>query len=366
VSATKSTRTEGLSDSTLVNVPLRRLVDGWVAEGLISEAQGVRILEREGLAAVPVSEAAPRRASSLAAEALAYLGGVVILVGALSLGAMYWDSLTVPVRLVLVGGAAALLYVAGVLLARRAGSSALRMRAVSWLMATGAVAGFLALLGADALGWQEDHVLLLTAAGTALSAGVLWYQSRSVLQQAAFFVALMGTAAFFVGDVTDRSSLPGVAAWGVAVVWFLLGWGGVVAPRRPVLALAGIAAIVTAMTTFPVDAGIALALATASGLVALAVAFRDLALMAVGALGLLQVLPMALGEWFPDTVTAPLVLLGGGVVLLLLAVRMSLRDRTAPLAPERPWTSGSRSAAIGASVVVVLAVTATLAVIAVG
>ena len=70
-----------------------------------------------------------------------------------------------------------------------------------------------------------------------------------------------------------------------------------------------------------------LALVTAGALVAVAVALRDLVLMAVGALGLFQAVPGAIAVWFPDTVAAPIVLLAVGLALVLLAVRTGRHGR---------------------------------------
>jgi hypothetical protein len=311
---------------TADSIRLPALLERWVAEGLITEDQQTRILATEERVAVG-SPGPPRLPSSLVAEALAYVGGVVILVGALSLGSRYWSELQLPGRLALVGGATLVLYGAGELLGRRGGGSATRMRAVTWLAATASLSGCLALVGADALGWPEDDVVLLTAAGTAVGAAALWWRSPVLPQQAAFFVASMLTAAFLVRDVTETSSWPGVAAWCVAVAWFVLGWRGVVAPREAVLPLSGAAAVIAAIATTPGDAGLVLALVTAGALVAVAVALRDLVLMAVGALGLFQAVPGAIAVWFPDTVAAPIVLLAVGLALVLLAVRTGRHGR---------------------------------------
>jgi hypothetical protein len=274
---------------------------------------------------------------SLAVEALGYLGGVIMLVGAMSIVGLYWDDMTTAVRLLLVGAVAVLLLIAGLLVSPRLGEAAGRLRAVTWAGATAAVAGFLALLAADVLAWEPASVRVVASAGAATVAAVLWRWNRVFLQQLVFFVATMVTAAMTVLSWTDSDLLPGLAAWGVAVVWFLVAWRELVPSTRLALPAASVAAIVAVMTTFGSDAGMVLGLVTGAAVVGLAVWFRDLVMVAVGSLGLLQVLPIVVTEWFPDTMAAPFVLLGVGVVVLALAVWTATRGRRS----EQP---GHRSA----------------------
>ena len=137
----------------------------------------------------------------------------------------------------------------------------------------------------------------------------------------------MVTAALTVVVTTDVDSLPGVAAWVVAVAWFALAWARLVGSRVLAQGAASVGAIVAAMTTFPADAGIVLALATAVTVIGLGVWFRDLVMVGIGSLGLLQLLPMVVSAWFPDTVAAPFVLLGVGVLVLATAVWTALHGR---------------------------------------
>jgi hypothetical protein len=81
-----------------------------------------------------------------------------------------------------------------------------------------------------------------------------------------------------------------------------------------------VGAIVAATTTFGADAGMVLGLVTAVAVVALALWLHDLPMVVVGSLGLLQMLPQVVSEWFPDSLAAPFVLLGVGVVVLGLSV----------------------------------------------
>lgn len=320
-------------------VPLGLLLDGWVSAGEITAEQAARLRDPHLLVEVPGRPEPARQGPSLAVEALGYLGGVIMAVASISLAALYWEDLSEAARMLLVGGAAAVLLTGGWLVTPRLGEAAVRIRSVLWVATTLTVAGFLGLVTGDVLAWGDEEAAVTTAAGTTLAAGLLWSRSRVFFQQAVFFIAAMVTAALTVVLATDLESWPGAAAWVVAVVWFALGWKH--ALGSPVLAqgAASAGAIVAAMTTFPADAGIVLALVTAISVVGLGVWCRDLVMVGIGSLGLLQLLPMVVSEWFPDTVAAPFVLLGVGVLVLGTAVWTAVRGR-----PETPTHRRKRAA----------------------
>ncbi|TCC30762.1 DUF2157 domain-containing protein [Kribbella speibonae] len=305
---------------------LPRLIAHWADAGLISADQAVRLrADVEQKAVIP---AAPQRErSAVLVEALAYLGGTIVLIAAGLLGAQYWDALPDLGRLALVGGASALLVVAGSVVPRRLGEASVRLRSVLWLLATAAAAGFAALFADIVLELHGVDIAIVSGVTATVVAAGLWSRLRTVAQQAAVFVALMVTTAAVVAKVTDDAHLPGLAVWGVGVVWFLLGVVGVTTPRRPVLALSALGILVGAVMTLPTDAGMVLALVTVVAIVVLAVRFRDLMLLGVGALGALNILPAVVTEWFPGDLAPPLVLLVFGGLLVAAALYTARRRR---------------------------------------
>ncbi|MBC7306131.1 MAG: DUF2157 domain-containing protein, partial [Dietzia sp.] len=178
-------------------MPLASLVEGWLAEQLITREQADKMLSRRDiLVQAPPSAQEPRRErSSLVVEALGYLGGVIILVASILIASLYWDQVGTTLRLVIVGGVAGGLLAAGVAVPERLEEVGLRLHSALWLLSTAAVAGFLGLLGADALDWAPRDVFLLTSSGVAAYAVGLWLISRSVAQQLAMMVGLILTAA---------------------------------------------------------------------------------------------------------------------------------------------------------------------------
>jgi len=313
---------------------LPALLDHWLAAGVITPEQAARMRADAGLSAqpptltvLPVPPPPRPERSSLAIEALGYLGGVIILVASVLLTAQYWSDLATWAHLTIVGGAAVVLVVAGFAVPPRLGAVALRMRAVLWLLSTGATAGFFALLAYESFGWREVDVAMLATAGAAVLAAALWWPRRdSIPQQLALVASVAGTAAAAAAELhTGVEQLPGIAVWVVGVAWFLLGRGGLLRPRRFVLAIGAAVALIGSAVTMPSDAGIAFAMVTLAAIVVLAVQMRDLVLLAIGAWGALQTLPVAINEWFPNALAAPLALLGIGGLLVVAAVYIARR-----------------------------------------
>jgi MFS family permease len=332
-------RTSASDAPTADPVPTDRLAD-WVSADIITQEQADRIAAHE-LSQAARRQTAPAANTSLLVEALGYVGGVIILVGAVLLATEFWDELGVPGRLAVVGGAAAVMVVAGLAVPQRAGEQGRRLRAVLWAAATGAFAGFMGLLSSDVLGLFGDDSGLLTSAATAAVAVLLWWLRPTNLQHLVAAVALAATVATALAKISDAEYLPGTGIWAVGLVWFLLALGGVLRPRRFALTLGSAVAIVGALLLMVMsdDAGIALTLASAAAVVAMAVVMTDLTLLAVGAVGLLFALPTAVSTWFGGTFAAPIALLGAGVLLVVAALWIARRRHRPDDDAEAPATA---------------------------
>ncbi|MFI5623642.1 DUF2157 domain-containing protein [Nocardioides sp. NPDC051685] len=348
-------------------VPLTTLLETWVADQLITPEQADRIrLRGDVLAQPPAVQELPHERSSLVTEALGYLGGVIIVVASILIASLYWDQVGTTARLVIVGGVAAVLLAAGFAIPQRIGDVGLRLRSVLWLASTGAFAGFLGLLGGDALDLAGEHVFLMVSAGVAAYATGLWVVGRTPVQQLAMMVGLMLTAAALTNELEVNDALPGFAVWGVALIWLLLGWGGVLEPRRLAMAFGAAGMFAGALTTIPTHAGIVLALATSVAVVATAVVFRDLLMLAVGALGTLMVLPSSVIELFPGELAAPIVMLVVGALLVGAGLFIARRRHTEPQAvtPAHDFSAGTPVAAVTAAGIAGVAVAVVIVVLA--
>jgi hypothetical protein len=301
------------------------LLDEWVGAGLIAPEQAERIRAHEAarhdrrprLAAAPaVAPVGP----SLVVEALGYLGGVIMLVGAGILVGLYWGDLPVVLRLLLVGVTAAALVGAGFAVPDRLGEAADRLRAVLWALAVAATVGFFTVLTADVLDVYDEDSLLVIGPGTAVVAATLWSLRRTWLQQAGLLVALVLSAIGVTGQVTGMdSSWPGAVVAAVGVTCAVLAWAGRFAPRESGVSFGVVVAVAGSMG-IDNDAGILLALLVAVAMVALALGERSLPWLGIAALATLWTAPRAAVAWFPGRLSASLTLIVTGGLLVGAAV----------------------------------------------
>lgn len=295
--------------------------------------------------------------AALVTEALGYLGGVIIVVALGLVVGSLWDELSVGVRLTLVGVVTLLLLVAGALIPVRLGATGARLRSVLWLASSAALAGFLALGGSEWAGWANETQATFVALGTALYSAVLWWSHRHLLQHIAVFVSLLGGVGAGVSLLPDGGTLPGLAMWGIGAAWLALAWGGVIPGRQIGEILGAVAMVVAAATLVEEGWGVALALATVSALVGLALTLRDLFLLGVASIGTLMVLPPIMGRYFPGALAPALALLGLGVLLVVAAVLTTRRRAESAPGEESRWAIGTPRAGVLVAGVIVVATT---------
>jgi hypothetical protein len=299
---------------------LAELLRSWVRAGLITTDQAEAIRSHEagsptGRAALRLAPEAPA-GPSLVVEALGYLGGIVMAVGGMILVGLYWPDLPVAVRLGLVGATVLALVGAGSAVSDRLGDAAGRLRTALWAAAVLASGGFFGLLATEVLDLHDDDPLTFLAPATTVVAALLWWWNRTWLNQLALFVpVVMSAVAAGVQIGGPDSQGPGVAVWIGATAWTALAWAGWIGPRLTGVAF-GVLGAVFGSLTMGNDVGIALALATAVGTVALALWERSLPWLGVGAVAMLYASPRAAVAWFPGRLSAALTLIVTGGVLV--------------------------------------------------
>jgi hypothetical protein len=303
---------------------LSGLLQEWVGAGLITTEQSEAIRQHEAgpherraaLALAPLAANGP----SLVVEALGYLGGVVMAVGALILVGMWWTDLSVTLRLLLVGATALALVGAGFALPERLGEAAGRLRAVLWTVGVLASGGFFAVLATDALHQHDEDALIIVGPATTLVAGFLWWIHRTVLNQLALFVPVVVSAVAVGLQISGPDSRgPGATIWVVSVAWAVVAWAGWIEPRVTGVAYGALGAVIGSLSIAG-DLGIALALLTAVATVTLALWERSLPWLGVGAIAMLYASPRAAVEWFPGRLSAALTLIVTGGALVAAAV----------------------------------------------
>jgi hypothetical protein len=279
------------------------------------------------VSAGPVAASTEKRVSagSLVAEAMGYLGGVIVAVGLGLVVGRFWPDLSTVVRVGLTAAVAFLLLVAGAGVTDRFGAAGGRLRSVLWLAASLAYFACLALVAAERFGWSGDRLLLFAAAGGTALSGAVWAVHRRLLQEASTLGFLLMATAGATSMITNSVALTGAAVWAVGVVATVAGALDVVRPARGALVLGAVATIVGSVWVEGETWGTWIAVATVAGMIAYAVLGRDLVLLAVASLGTLVVLPELVVRYFPGVLSAALTLVVVGLLLVVTAVLTARR-----------------------------------------
>jgi hypothetical protein len=334
--------------------PLTEQLDRWVRAGLISDEQAERILAAERETAGPAADHGGPRQVSPVAEALGYVGGVLVVVAAVTIAGRYWTAIGVPGRVAVAFGVATLLLAIGAAVPQTSGAGG-RLRAVSWALSVAALGLGIELLAAEGLDWNGEKVSLLAGAVCVIYGGVLWSRRPGAMQQGALLAALAvtaGSAAALLPGGTEP--VVGLAVWGLGLVWLLLGWGGLVAPWPAVEVCGGIVAIVGALLTVEATWGGLPAVGTVVGLVTAGVLLRDIVLTAMGTLATLLIVPTVLERYFPDMLAPPLTLLLTGTLLVAAALYVARRGGRRAFGERRagrPRTAAGLAAGVAVAVV---------------
>jgi hypothetical protein len=336
-------------------------LDHWVAAGLISAEQAAGIARWEQLAGAALTGpdrlpatgrtegATPRR--SVAVEALAYLGGAVILAALVVATVGYWSELTRAARIAIPLSATVVLLLAGVAARPRFGAASSRVRGVLWLLCSATLAVLLVVL-TDVPSTTGSAALLEVAAGLTMGTWALWLAHRAVPQQMAAFAAVqvlavaVANAAAEPGGVLDGAAMAAVAlAWGISAWYGLLpGVDGRPASvgdaarragrpigadqRRVGLLLAAVGTCVGAVV-LAVQQGTAwLGVLPVVLVVVAAVMTADLVMVGIGAAGTLIVLPIVVHAYVESLLSMALVLLAAGAALVAVALWVARHRRT--------------------------------------
>jgi hypothetical protein len=305
---------------------MAELLDRWVAADIISGDQADRI---RADASTPAEPARVSRTGSLVAEAMGYLGGVIVLVGLGLVVGRFWSQLSIPARIGLAAGVASALLIAGAVVTNRLGAAGGRLRSVLWFASSLAYFAALALLSSDQFGWYADRLLVFAAGGAGLVSVALWLAHRRLPQQAAVLACLLIAAGAATSMITHSGVLPGVAIWAVGALWWGAGSFGLFPPAQGAVVLGAVAAIVGSVWIENEPWGTGIALLTVLGLIAAAVLLRDLVLLAAASLGTLVVLPQLVVRYFPGLLSAALTLVVVGLILVVVAVVTARRRRQA-------------------------------------
>ena len=298
----------------------------WVGAGLITEDQADAIIsfEQAQRAARPTPRVSP------AIEALAYVGGVLLAVGAGMLVGQFWDRLGAGGRIGVVAVAAVVTGVVGTVVGET-DPAAWRLRGFLWALSavgSGAVAGLFAF---EIVGASGEPVVLATAGVTAVVSGAYWGLRDRPLQHVLVFVGLavsIGVGIAWAGS-GNVAAFVGLALWLFGGAWAWLAW-----QRRVPPAIVGfpLGAVLTLVASGIVGGQVEwlapiLGLLTAAAWVGVGVAGSEPFALAPGVVGVFVFLPWALGYFFGETLGAPAIVMLSGALLLGVVVLLVRRGR---------------------------------------
>ena len=311
---------------------LESILSRGVAEGIITsqQADGLRALIADETGRADAPPTRPAEQPSLVVEALGYLGGIIVVVGAILVASQFWPGLGDGGQLAIVLGAALGLLVAGALVPSRLGATGGRLRSVLWALSVVAFTGALGKLFYDVLdlgGPQADATAvppLMAALATAYSL-VLWFWRPSVLQLAVAAAGTALTAGLTGGALGLRFDAVAAAVLTVGAVWIALGWSGVVRPARATVVIGSLIAFVGGQLVTVGGYSPIWGLLNAAALVGLALYRRDLLVLGIGSVGVLISLPMVVYDWFPSVAAAAVSLIVVGALLVVAALYTARR-----------------------------------------
>jgi hypothetical protein len=295
-----------------------------------SDEFGVSLLREPERVSVE-SQPQPDR-SAFATEAIAYIGGMLFLIGYGVVLSTQWDSLNSFARFMVFSLPAALTFVAGLGLGSQAVESFRRIGFALWTLSTGFFASAVVVAYQDFVDISDNLAFALGATTVAVYATGQYVFRRSMLQQFAAFVSLTVMLCGLLALIDDDLALFwfGLMVAVFGVTWLLFTWAEVVRPRWAGLVVgAGTALIasqvmVTSMTDPALIIGIVL-----SGSFVLAGALASMTvLFIIGCIGLFVFAYEAVWVWIGSSVITNSVLLVIGLVVLgAVVVRMQLKSK---------------------------------------
>jgi hypothetical protein len=196
-------------------------------------------------------------------------------------------------------------------------------------MSTACLAAFVGLFAAQVWHFGGVSTALLTGALTTAYATALWVYAPAPLQHLALFIGAAVTVGAGVARLDPDLGTwgPGFGVWTLSALWAVAVYHGYVGPRSAGYPAAAVGLLVGAQLTMEVAAGHALAVATVAALFAAGVLLRKVWLLAIGALGVLQVVPLTAVRYLPESVGAPLALFLVGLILLGVALWLARWSR---------------------------------------
>jgi len=296
--------------------------------------------QRGLLAAGPAAEGEPgTRRISLLAEAAAYAGVILLLVGGVTAISQRWNDIGRAGQGGVLAAAAVFFFLVGIIVRQVREPAIQRLAGVAWFLSVVGVAGAV-WLGLYRAPGQPDAVTAV-AVGTAVTlyAAALWLIRRSALQNLALFaglvITILGIAAVITapagtGPAPSPAPAPNLPTpvlaialplWVLGLAWAGLGWRRYVGPLWVTVP----SGVILALIAPSFAAGhygwmYVIGTATAAAAMAASVPLRNTPLLALGALAMFGYLTAVAARYLHQSLGGPSALAITGVLIIGLAV----------------------------------------------
>lgn len=299
-------------------------LERWVGAGLVSEeqARAIDAYEQSQLDARPLPRVSP------AIEALAYVGGVLVAVGAAMLVGQVWDDLGVGGRIGVLAAAAVLTGVVGSVVGE-SDPVTWRLRGFLSALSTAGTVGAAGLFAFEVLDLSGAPVALVGAGVGTVVTGAYWQLRDRPIQHLLTFVGLAVATGTGIAWAGGGGAIIGLALWLLGGGWAWLAWRHRIPPAIVGFPLGAALTLVACGFVGSQVEWLAplLGLATAVAWVGAGVARDESVVLAPGVVGVFMYLPWTLGYFFGDTYGAPAVAMLSGSVLLGVVVLLVRRSR---------------------------------------
>ncbi len=279
---------------------------------------------------------------SLLTEAVAYVGGILLLAGGAAAIGSQWNHIAAWGQVSIFAGAAAFFLLVGITVYRVREPAIQRLVDVAWFVSAAAVAWAAGLAAHEV--YHRSGTVTVFAVGVAVTvyAAALWLIRRHALQNLALFAGLVttvcGTIIVIAATGLARSLAISLALWALGLAWAALGWRRYVEPVWVTIGC-GVLLALAAPTLAVTDYGwmYAIALATAAAAMAGSVPLRNTPLLGAGTLAMFGYVTAAVVRYFSESLGTPAALAITGVLIIGLAVLSArLMRATRPAKPTQP------------------------------
>jgi hypothetical protein len=288
--------------------------------------------------------AAPDRRISLLAEAVGYLGTILLLAGASAAIGERWEDISTEWRLVILAITTLLFLAVGVLSRSSSEPAFRRLTGVVWALSVAGFAGGAAEVSEYFDAPARTAFLAIAVPSTAYAAA-LWMLHRHAIQQAVLFGGVLLSAAAVVVRAVDepKSWMVAVPLWAMGLAWAAAGWWRQIEPWFVAVPL-GLSVALIAPAAIAETSGLrfGLGLATGGAVMAMSVLAAFTPGLAMGAVAVLGYAIGAVTYYFGDTLGVPASLTITGLLVLTLAAaatRSHWFGRTRPPV-SRPRATG--------------------------